>query len=833
LHLRIRCSRDDVGLIHQPQDAILSRALRSRLSFLFLVSPLLAIFLISCGGLVSSGPPSPPPPVTVTVSPASAQPFTGDQVHFTANVQNATSPAVTWQVNTMPNGNSTIGTIDSSGVYTAPSSAPTPPTVTIAAVLQSDSSKAGYASVNIISPSSIKSLTVSPKLSSVTTSQTLQLQVTAAGVTNNLNNFVNWTVGCAPVGNCSTGTIDQSGLFRPPNVASHQMILASLIANPSVRDLANIEVTDFAGTFTWRNDNSRSGQNQKELALAPTTFDSSKFGKLFSCPLDGYAYAQPLYVANLAVPGKGTRNVVFVATEKDSVFAFDADANPCVQLWQSTLIPAGEQAIPTPELVGITSKDIVPFIGITGTPVIDASSSYLYVVAETQTIPTNTSLNPTYLERLYALDLATGQPKIHPAGVQISTPSSVSPTFSPLLGNQRAALLLDSGTVYIAFGSHRDAASISAISRTTNVVTVTTSTSSGVQVGANVTIAGVTDTSFNGTFPVASQADSTHFTYLQTAADASSSGGTATPASVPINYHGWLFGYDASTLLQNPNLVFDVTPNGEGGGIWQSGGGPSADSNHNVYVATGREMFEATNMGATDYGESFLRLTSVGPLSVDYFTPCDQAMLFATGQDIGSSAPVLLPDSAGPVPHLMIGAAKNGSLYVLNRDNLGKYNACPDLPPRAQVVVPTGDTPIPPILSTPLFWNDAVYVAPANSNLKAFSMPQGVLNSTPLTSQSPEILGPQGATPVLSSNGANNSIIWLIDTSGALVTPNTPAILRAFDAGNISNEIYNSTTAAMDRDRAGLAVKFTVPTVANGKVYVGTQTELDVYGLLH
>jgi hypothetical protein len=828
LYLRIRSSRDDVGLFHRPQDAILPRALRSRLSLLFFLSPLLAIFLISCGGLVSSGETPPPPPVTVIVSPASAQPFTGTTVQFIATVQNAGSLAVNWQVNGKTGGDiATVGSISVSGLYLAPDQVPTPPTtVTVTAVLQSDSTKAGYASVTVKPVSTIQSLSITPQLSSVTTSQTLQLQVTTAGVGNDL---VNWTVDGFPNGNPTRGTITPNGRYTPPNSEGSHTITATLIANPNAFGSARVVVSGFAGTFTWRNDPLRSGQNQNELALAPTTFDSSKFGKLFSCPLDGYAYAQPLYVANLVISPTETKNIVFVATEKDRVYAFDADANPCVQLWQSTLIPAGEQAIPTPEYVGITSIDIVPLIGITGTPVIDLGSSYLYVVAETQT----TATSPSYFERLYALDLATGQPKIQPNGVKISTPNSVSPIFSPLLGNQRAALLLDSGTVYIAFGSRRDVASISAISRTTDVVTVTTSSSSGVQAGANVTIAGVTDTSFNGTFPVATQAASTHFTYLQTAADASSSGGTATPASVPINYHGWLLGYDASTLLQNPNLVFDVTPNSEGGGIWQSGGGPSADSNHNVYVATGRGTFNV-NLGAQDFAESFLRLNPARPLPVDYFTPCDQATLLATGQDIGSSAPVLLPDSTGPVPHLMIGAAKNGSLYVLNRDNLGGYNPpCPDSAARVQVVVPTGDTPVPSILSTPLFWNDAVYVAPANSKLKAFPMPGGVLNSTPLASQSPEILGPQGATPVLSSNGANNAIIWLIDTSGALVTPNMPAVLRAFDAGNLSNEIYNSATAPMDRDKAGLAVKFTVPTVANGKVYVGTQTELDVYGLLH
>jgi len=282
-------------------------------------------------------------------------------------------------------------------------------------------------------------------------------------------------------------------------------------------------------------------------------------------------------------------------------------------------------------------------------------------------------------------------------------------------------------------------------------------------------------------------------------------------------------------------MAFDVTPTGLQGGIWQSGGGPSADSNHYVFVATGNGTFDA-NLGANDYGDSFLRLNAAGPLSVaDYFTPCDQEKMFTTGQDLGSSAPVLLPDSAGSVsqPHLMMGGAKNGSLYVLNRENLGRYNPpCPDSAARVQVV-PVGDVSI---LSTPLFWNNFIYVAAGNGRLKAFPMDGGAVNPAPLPSQSPELLGPQGATPVVSWNGTNtnNAIIWLIDTSGALTTPpnpNTPAILRAFDAGNLSHEIYNSAMVP-SRDAAGLAVKFTVPTVANGKVYVGTQTELDVYGLL-
>jgi hypothetical protein len=203
----------------------------------------------------------------------------------------------------------------------------------------------------------------------------------------------------------------------------------------------------------------------------------------------------------------------------------------------------------------------------------------------------------------------------------------------------------------------------------------------------------------------------------------------------------------------------------------------------------------------------------------------------SANQDLGSSTPLLLPDSAGSVsqPHWMLGGAGNGSLYVLDRDNLGRFNGtCPDAASRVQVV-PVGDGPV---LSTPLFWNNAIYVASGNGKLKAFPVTGGVLQTMPFSSQSPETLGPQGATPVVSSNGTNNAIIWLIDTSGAQIAPNAPAVLRAFDATNLSNELYNSAMVPT-RDSAGLAVKFTVPTVANGKVYVGTQTKLDVFGLMH
>ena len=706
----------------------------------------LTAICISCGS-VGSGPAA---PVSVTVTPNSAQPFPGGGVQFSAAVQNASSTALNWQVNQVTGGNSVFGTINSSGYYTAPNAVPTPATVTVTAILQSDPSHSGSASVTIQSLSAIQSLTISPSLASVTTSQSLQLQVTGSGVTPG---DVNWAVDGSAGGSTGAGTISQAGLYTPPAGAGAHTVTATLIANPGAIGSAQVEVTTFPGNLTWRNDNSRSGINNQELALSPASVSSSTFGKLFSCPVDGYVYAQPLYVPNLAIPAGGTHNVVFIATEKDSVFAFDADASPCQLLWQQTgLIAPGSQAVRSLNLP-ITNPVIVPFVGITGSPAIDVGKLLLYVVTATQVIDIPTE----YTHTLYALDLATGQPKIETTGKLITTAAGSTPVFFPALENQRAALLLANGTVFIAFGSY---------------------------------------------------------------------GGQG-------DYNGWLFAYDASSLQQTGE--FEVTaPPAIQGGIWQSGGGPSADASGDIFVITGNGPFNANRtLASQSYSDSFLRFTAAGGLSIsDYFTPCDQQALESEGQvGIGSTAPLLLPDSAGSVsePHLLIGGSEAGKLYVVNRDNMGEFlnSPCPDSPPRVQTIpIPGGGA----ILSTPLFWNNALYVSPANANLQSFAMSAGVLNATPSAAQSPESLGPQGSTPVLSSNGSANAILWLIDTGGALATPNTAAILRAYDPADLSKEIYNS--AINMKDTAGLAVKFSVPTVANGKVYVGTQSELDVYGLL-
>jgi hypothetical protein len=673
-------------------------------------------------------------------------------VQFAAKVQNAQNSAVNWLVNQTPGGDATSGTITPDGYYTAPGQVPSMP-VTVTAALRSDSSVSGSATVSVQS-----SLTVSPPRSGVTTSQSVALQVTSAGVQPNQ---LAWSVDRVPNGSTATGTISMTGngaTYVPPPAAGTHIIAAALNTNSNVNGQATVYVTDLAGSFTWRNDNARSGINGQELALSPSTVNSNTFGKLFSCTVDGYIYAQPLYAANLPIPGSGTRNVVFVATDKNSVYAFDADAKPCAApLWKTSLVQAGEQPVEVPNLQ-IPSTPMGPFVGITGSPAIDANASLLYAVAATQ-IP---ALNSTYNHVLYALDLATGS-IVPPSGAAVVSPDS---QFHSQVELQRSALLLDQGSVYVAFGSN------------------------------------------------------------------------AFGSTSPGPYHGWLFKHDAA-LLQSPE-AFNVTPlpasgNG-GGGIWQSGGGPSADSNHNVYVATGDGPFNANrSVGSLSYSDSFLRFppSSIGSVA-DYFAPCDQFTDEASGDDVGASAPVLLPDSAGSLlqPHLLMGGSKSGSLYFVNRDNMGTFNltGCPDSTTAVQTV-PAGG----PILSTPLYWNNAVYVAPANANLESLPVPFGVLSSCP-ASQSGMTLGPQGTTPALSWNAASNDIhtavLWLIDTSGALASTPGAAVLRAYDPCDLSNELYDSTMAAKQRDQAGLAVKFTVPTVANGKVYVGTQSELDVYGLL-
>jgi hypothetical protein len=501
-----------------------------------------------------------------------------------------------------------------------------------------------------------------------------------------------------------------------------------------------------AGVFTYHNDNSRTGQNLNESVLAPATVDPTHFGKKFSQPIDGFAYAEPLYMPGVPVPTKATHNLVYVVTEHDTVFAFDADTKQ-PPVWQVSFLSAGVAPVP-PADTGETA-DLVPEIGISGTPVIDPASGTLYVVAKTK------EPGPTYVMRLHALDVATGAEKLGgPVVVRATTTGTGADnvggvvTFDSLHELQRPALLLSGGVVYVAFGDHGD-----------------------------------------------------HF-----------------------NWHGWVLGYDAATLAQR--YVYCTTPDANQASIWQSGGGIATDSAGNLYVETGNGDSDAQD-GGRDFGMSVLKLSALAALT-DWFTPHDYAALSGLDIDLGSAGPVVLPDQSGAHTHLLIASGKPGLFYLLDRDRMGHFRAADDSQIVQTVSVKPNTSGITSgVFATPAYWNDHVYIAAVDDNLKAFSVRAGALSASPV-SQSAHVFGYPGATPSVSSNGTNAGIVWVIEGDG--YTPSRPAVLHAYDATDLTKELYNSAQAAGGRDTAGAAVKFTVPAVVSGHVYVGTQTELDVYG---
>jgi len=608
------------------------------------------------------------------------------------------------------------------------------------------------------------SVTISPKRAAITTGQT---QSFSASVTGSSNTSVTWEVDTLPGGNSSVGTIDATGKYTPPPTGAAHTVTGRSQADTTKTASANLGVTDLAGVFTYHNNPSRDGTNPKEYALTAAVVNTSTFGKLFSCTVDSAVYAQPLWARNLTI-NSAKHNVILVATERNSLYAFDADTSPCATLWQKNLIDAahggtaGESPVPSSE-VGVNFGDLAPEVGITGTPVIDPSTNTIYVVSKSEI-----TLTGTFFQRLHAIDLLTGNEKFGgPANIDGSI--FVNGTGDGSVGgqvpfdvqheHQRAGLALVNGIVYVAWAAHEDA----------------------------------------------------------------------------DPYHGWVLSFSASNLsLLNK---FNDSPNGNRGGIWMAGGAPAVDSSNNLYLITGNGDYDGTN----DFGDSILKLSST-LTRLDSFTPSVQDQLNAADLDLGSGGAVVLIDlPSAPLDHrqLLVGGGKGagftGQLYSLDRTNLGQFNAS-DLGAKQIFAVGGG------IFATPAFWQNTLYVAGTGTKLQAYSLnpATGVFTTTP-GSQSAFTFGFPGATPSVSSSGITNGIVWAIDASSYCTTQSPacgPAVLHAYDATNLATELWNSSQVAADK--AGNAVKFTVPTVANGKVYVGTRGtdttnggvgELDVYGL--
>jgi hypothetical protein len=503
--------------------------------------------------------------------------------------------------------------------------------------------------------------------------------------------------------------------------------------------------------LTWHGNNARTGAYVNETVLTPRNVNVSQFGKVFTYEVDGEVYAQPLYVANLDVAGQGKRNVLFVATEHDSVYAFDADAKSTAPLWKTSFIDPARSITTFPVGDDINYRCCFnPEIGITGTPVIDPDRHTLYVVAETFE-------NGSAIQRLHALDIRNGAERPgSPVTISASVPGTTSDSqlgmvsFRADRANQRPGLLLANGVVYIAWGSHND----------------------------------------------------------------------KTP------YHGWVMSYSADTLEQLG--VFLITPQGNGsgitasggGGIWMSGGGTAADDGGNIYFVTGNGAFNA-NGGGSSYSQSFLKLASTsGVLSVaDYFTPHDGVAMNVGDMDLGSSAAVLIDQPGAPHPHLVVSAGKNGTIYVVDRENMGRFRDSDD----SQIVQSIPNALATFVRCSPAFWNNTLYFGSLNDNLKAFKLTNGLFSTTP-SSKTEHVFPFPGPTPSISANGTVDGIVWALDNGGA-------AVLRAFDAVDLSKELYNSRQASA-RDRGPASIRFAVPVIANGRVYVAGRGQVAVYGLL-
>jgi hypothetical protein len=642
-----------------------------------------------------------------------------------------------------------------------------------------------------VSPAGI-TVSIPAQASTVAAGLTITQTVSVSAITND-NAGVIWTL--TPVGGSpltptpvspATSLSGANVTLTAPSIAGVYTLTATSATDNTVSGSATVGVTDLAGVYTWHNDLARDGVNAQEYALTTANVNTASFGKLFSCPVDGAVYAQPLWVANATVGG-AQHNVVLVATQHDGLFAVDADASPCRQLWQASLInsnhggTSGEIPVPSAAncqpncYVGQGYGNIQPEIGVTSTPVIDPASGTLYVVSKSMN-----AAGTLFYQRLHAIDYTTGNEKPGSPVTIAATATYPGPnsttgtvTFSPRTENQRAGLALVNGTVYIAWASHED-----------------------------------------------------------------------TPP-----YYGWVIGYTYNGSAFTQSGVYCATPNVGNGGIWMTGAAPAADNNGHLYVISGNGQFDVDTAPGVpntippnnDYGDSFLQLSNgASGLTVSsYFTPSDQETDFEDDKDAGSGGTAVVLNLSGSPAHLVIGGGKDGTLYVLNGDAMGG----------------SGDAnawesfSLGPLFSTGAFWNNSYYIAPAGYRLQAypFSAATDELAATP-ASESVAAFGWPGATPSISATGTTaNGIVWALNTTSYCTNQSSscgPALLYAYDATNLANPLWNSSLVSSDA--AGNAVKFMLPTVANGKVYVGTRGnntggaygstsvngELDVYGLM-
>jgi hypothetical protein len=683
-------------------------------------------------------PPPPAPTVSLTVTPTGVT--SGGTSALSWSSTNATSCAASgsWSGSEPTAGSASTGALNANATYTLTCSG-TGGTATATALVTLEAA-----------------VTVTPRNASLTLTQSQQFTATGG------NEFT-WSVDGVSGGNGTVGTITSGGLYTPPSAAGTHTILAASADDPANSASAAVAITNLSGIYTFHNDLARTGQNLQEYALTPTTVGSSSFGKRWSCPVDGDVQAQPLYVANLSIGG-GVHNVLFLATQHDSIYAIDADSPSCTTYWQVSLLTAGATTVTYDADLGGCND--IPEFGITGTPVIDPATNTMYFVATTKE-------NGNYPQRLHALSLIngaeqTGSPVIIQASVQTTAGGTVP--FASLWQNQRTALALYGGGVFIGWGAHCDGST----------------------------------------------------------------------------WWGWMMRYNETTLGQT--AVFNVTPNGSEGGIWMSGGGPAVDSAGSMFITTGNGTFDDSNntlpaIGPyNDFSMSFLNLNPAGLSVHDFYTPSMESTWSSRDEDISSSGVTVLPDGAGPSghPNLLVGSDKQSHLWLIDRTHMGSYSSTANNTVQFLTLPGSSLCPGGCVYDTPAYYNQTVYIAPSSSPLMALPLTGGLFNATAQSiavpaSTSAETYNYPGPTASVSASPTGHGIVWVLDNSvyqfsgNAGTTPAGPAILRAYDAANLATTLYSSATLA--GDTAGNAVKFTVPVIANGHVYVGGGKQLTVYGL--
>lgn len=535
-----------------------------------------------------------------------------------------------------------------------------------------------------------------------------------------------------------------TNLFRPQRASSLFRALLTLLCV-----LSAVAGAAAQNVLTWHNDNARTGQNLKEKILTLQNVNPKTFGKLFVIHVDGKVDAEPLYVKGIEVPRYGLRNVLFVATEHDSVYALDAETGK--EFWHVRLLKPGE----TPS-DNRNCSQVVPEIGITSTPVIDphrGPHGTIYVVAMSK------NSSGQYFQRLHALDLTTGKEEFGgPADIHATFKGNGAVSrngtdiFDPKQYEERAALLLLNGVVYTSWASHCDI----------------------------------------------------------------------------DPYNGWVIGYDARTLRQTSAL--DFTPNGEEGSVWQSGAGPAADPQGFIHLLAANGTFDTVlnSRGFPsrgDFGNAFLKISVLGGrLSVaDYFAMYNVVAENAADDDLGSGGPLVLPpmkDASGKIWHLAVGAGKDRNIYVVNRDDMGKFD------PRGNHVYQELHHAMKHILVRPIpaYFDGRLYYASTEDTLREYRFQNARLIAKPISETALKFVYP-GATPSVSADGLRNGIVWVTENKD-------PAVLHAYDASDLAHELYNSNEVASARDHFGAGNKFITPMIAGGKVYVGTTDGVGVFGLL-